>query len=318
MTGHGQIPLQAAGSRTSRRCESPPTSSNTFQHISITDSNAHLGNSYVSHNHYYEEANLLYILTCLSELTYKDVHRAIQDRRLAGTGSSILKSADYLQWRDGSLQDSRQTHSLWCYGSLGIGKTFLASSIIDDIPTGVDGQHAIVCMYSRRDRTFEQTVSSCLGSFARQLVEMMPTSTRHKYLDCLKKFTDSARARTPQRLLDLLATLSTGFERIYIVFDALDEFSDELDDQSHLIRAFNSFQSALQVGRVRICITSRRSTASEWLFSPRWLMKLESSPMDLDAYVRSRIGRSVRLSQLCSLSLQEKVVEQVLSRCGGV
>lgn len=140
--------------------------SNNFQDITITGT-AQLRNSCVNYNHFYDDDDA-HILDALSNLAYHDVHRQIQYQRLDGTGSSLLSSDEYRQWRDETHTGGNRTHSLWCYGSSGIGKTFIASTVIDDLRTQVAEEgHALVYMYADRDRVFEQTVGSYLCSFAR-------------------------------------------------------------------------------------------------------------------------------------------------------
>lgn len=299
-----------------------------FQGFNITNSTAHVGHHYVSHNHYYGESLQRMALEGLSKLHYYQVHEAIQHRRLADTGSWFLESDAYLQWRDGSVVESTRTHSIWCPGSPGVGKTFLASNIIDDLRERIEGQkYALAYFYANRDRGFDQDVSTYLGSLARQLVESIPLPERTPVFSDVKAHSNTKDRGTPHALLKLLGNLTLRFERVYVVLDALNVFSDDFDDRLQLIESLLSFQHAAKSGIIRICLTSQPSRACEKELRPQWTVNIESSPEELRAFIWNQIDASSRLASLCrretfphrrSGGLKKQISDSVLKSCGGV
>ena len=292
----------------------------SYSNITMTDSRALLGNHYATHNYYYDHDEQTRLLDRLSSLQYSDVHARLQRLRVVGTGSWLLQSDDYLQWRDGTPTDSRRNHSIWLYGPSGVGKTYLASNVIDDLRERVEGQNqALAYLYANRDRGFEQDVSSFLSSLARQLIECIPASERSACLGLIKAHVSARDGRSHSALLQLLKALAARFECVYVVFDALDEISDEPDDRLHVIEALVSFQHATSLGAVRMCMTSRQSKRLHQTMEARWLMEITTSLEDLTAFLEQRIASSPRLTSLCGESalLKSRIVAGIIKSSGG-
>ena len=282
------------------------SSRNIFEGVNIHgNAKAHLGNSYVSHN-YFDGGRQL---DDLSTLTYHDVHRRIQTQRLVGTGSWFAESDTFAAWRD-----SPHSASLWCYGSPGAGKTFVASSIVDHLRSNPATQAShVLYLYSSRDREFGQSPSSYLSCLARQLVESVPRGQRRLFLSTIEAHNRGRDCHSIQALLTLFVKMARHFARIYVVLDALDEFSTDPDDRYELLRTLAALQSDDQLPLVLICVTSRETDHGIAPLKLTSAIQIRVPDEELGRYISARITQSSRLSQLCQRShLTNSIRENVL------
>lgn len=295
-----------------------------FHRISITDSTAHLGDNYVNHIHYHNDSEAEHTLDQLSKLIYREVHRQFQESRLEAAGHSLLDSDEYRQWRDMTMrnvQGASSTHCFWIDGPPGVGKSFVASSVVDNLYERTRGTpNALAFLYARRDRSFEQTVSTCLRSTARQMLECLPRPALTRYLPEVKRHNQTNSGQSALSINDLLLALTTEFQHTYVVLDALDEFSETPDDRIHLLESLKRFQKGAAPGSIRLLITSRQSQECFTVMRPLWRARIAPSRNSLEAFVHHRIRQSSRLAALCppQSHLSKKVTEAVLNGCGGV
>lgn len=313
-----QQPLQAAS-------QIGP-SSHTYTGFSISDSSrAHLGNQYVS-NYYYYDLQYEWKVTDLCYITYNAVHRALQSRRLPGTGTWLLNSDDFRRWRD----DDEST-TLWWYGSPGAGKTFLASNVIDHLRSLPEDQASpVLYLYASRDRMFEQSTTQYLACLARQLAESYLASLARHVVDSLAltkkrlflidvdRHSHAQDAQSVPALLLLLSRLTRHFSKVLIVLDALDEFSEDPNDQHDLLDALASLQAASRC-ILSMCVTSWQTHQDMAPLRPASALRVHTPDQELKMYIDARIRLSPRLRMFCTKAdLHSEVISSVLNKAGNV
>ena len=65
------------------------------------------------------------ILTWLSPLEPRLQHRYIQERRVENVGEWVLQTEEFKNWCACSVGSESDNVVLFCYGDLGVGKTFI-------------------------------------------------------------------------------------------------------------------------------------------------------------------------------------------------
>jgi len=65
------------------------------------------------------------ILAWLSPLDPKLRHQDIQDRRVENIGEWLLETEEFRSWNAGSEWGESDNAVLFCYGDLGVGKTYI-------------------------------------------------------------------------------------------------------------------------------------------------------------------------------------------------
>ncbi|KAF8462619.1 hypothetical protein BDZ91DRAFT_645314, partial [Kalaharituber pfeilii] len=119
------------------------------------------------------------LLAWLSPLEPQKRHQDIKNSRLENTGKWILQSDQFQEWIKGQSK-SESNQVLGCYGEPGVGKTVIASIVIDYISANLIRQRTsdvyLYCDY--RDRR-EQNLVHIIGSFVKQLVlQFISSGTR--------------------------------------------------------------------------------------------------------------------------------------------
>ncbi|KAK0371731.1 hypothetical protein CLIM01_10909 [Colletotrichum limetticola] len=157
------------------------------------------------------------ILEWLTPSNYSSQQRDYFSTKHPETASWLLESKEF-EW----VANRGQT--LLCYGMPGAGKTIMTSVVIDHLihrfreEPGV----GIAYVYCNFKETERQDCHDLLSSLAKQLAQScspFPQSLETLYNTHHKRRT----SRTIQETVDLLQMISSCYERVFIVVDALDE-----------------------------------------------------------------------------------------------
>ena len=65
------------------------------------------------------------ILTWLSPLEPHLRHYDLQISRIKGVGEWLLRTEEFRSWRNGDGQGESQKAIIFCFGNLGVGKTYI-------------------------------------------------------------------------------------------------------------------------------------------------------------------------------------------------
>ncbi|KAL5086890.1 hypothetical protein Trisim1_008639 [Trichoderma cf. simile WF8] len=131
-----------------------------------------------------EEHELLNALESFSRIDFGDQHRIRAESRTPGTGEWLLQHRKFQEW-----EQVPASTILWLQGTVGMGKSFLASKVIDRfrLKAGVNYHHesqddqGLAFFYCSRGQADLQDPLSTLQSFVRQL------STSPRYSKMMKK-----------------------------------------------------------------------------------------------------------------------------------
>lgn len=191
------------------------------------------------------------LLGQMSSLDYDGIHSDVQQRRHADTGNWFLEDDTYTQWRNGNFR------ALWCPGLPGAGKTFVASTLIDDLRTqsSLSGA-AVVFLYCNYKNYAGQNTYAFRCEIAKQLVRQ-----RDELAPEAEKLWKEHDKPTTAAVTSFLTEAIKHFSRIFVVVDALDEFSNHFTERENLSLALGTLtdQTSTGLGYYSICITSREA-----------------------------------------------------------
>ncbi|KAK2478794.1 hypothetical protein H9L39_08168 [Fusarium oxysporum f. sp. albedinis] len=162
------------------------------------------------------------ILNWLTPMGDTTVHDKYCSERTPGTGEWILKSTEY-----NSFLNSKKG-TLFCQGIPGAGKTFLTSTVIDDLMDRAERDENvciayIYCDYGRGD---EQDAHQLLAYILKRLsAGKSPIPDDIKQLCSTSKNKGISRPSFDQTL-SMLGTIIAGYREVFVVVDAIDKMSD--------------------------------------------------------------------------------------------
>lgn len=252
-----------------------------------------------------EFARKQYVISQLTNIDFEASHADISSRRVKNTGQWILKSLEYTEWRG---KDS--STALWCPGLPGSGKTVLASVIIDslrqlrDTDTGVAG---IYCSYRTPD-----TTNALIGSVLRQLLK--PSGPIPKNIE--GAFKDSAS------VLATMKDVSTHYQRLYLVIDALDECANVVDFLKQLSRVFEMISVDCPDTKIHLLFTGRHNVSQmmKRYFGRHSLLEITSREEDVRRYLQQNFDDHDQLAEwiACDNEFETLIVDSILARLSGM
>ncbi|ETS78911.1 hypothetical protein PFICI_08764 [Pestalotiopsis fici W106-1] len=160
------------------------------------------------------------ILSWLSQTHYGAQQSDILRKWHSSTGRWFLNSTVYQDW----LETKGRT--LFCPGIPGAGKTIMAAAVINNISLQLTRNTKIGLGYvyftfsQRREQTIEHVLSSLMMQFLHRQ-DSLPKHVRELYERHKKNGTRPSR----DELIKGLQVVASGYERAFIVLDAIDECS---------------------------------------------------------------------------------------------
>ena len=217
-----------------------------------------------------------------------------------------MDSPEFNAWSQG------KSHTLFCPGIPGAGKTVLASIVIEHLLRLAKNEQVNVtflyCSYKRQE---DQTVEKLLAAILRQLAEqyvLTPESAENLYTSHVAKGT---RPSSKEIFSTLLAAAS-NLSRMFIVIDALDECS--LKTRMELLPKIQELQRR---ARGFLLVTSRPIDEIQQFFAQDLQLQIQAHKEDVESYVDSQL---VKLSHCVrnNLVMQEKIKKHIAKSVDGM
>ncbi|KAJ7194542.1 hypothetical protein GGX14DRAFT_328154, partial [Mycena pura] len=247
----------------------------------------------------------------LSPLTFEATQRGFFLKSTVGTGDWFLKDAEFQRWTAG------HTKFLWCPGNPGVGKTMLASIVVEELrkhylQPGV----GVACIFCDYNKGGAQTITALIGSLLRQLMtsgSAVPDSLSSLY-NCFKSRLSHAD------LSDLTSALRSQlqlYSRVYLVIDALDECSDSTRDQF-----VSTIHALAESDCLHVLITSRdiSSVVQEFINDSTPRIDIRANEEDIHTYIKHRLRSERKLTRLVESNeaLQNDIVARVTEKASGM
>ncbi|PBK81190.1 hypothetical protein ARMGADRAFT_948590 [Armillaria gallica] len=187
----------------------------------------------------------MHIITWLTDLNFKSVKAKKLSKWVKDTGCWFLESEQFQQWVD----DSAAASCLWCPGNSGVGKTILATIIINYLqPVEYKDKTLVLSVFCDYQFVTTQTIANLLCSLLKQLIQGNGLSDpmTSLYGWCLH----DQICPLSDTLTKILSQVLGSFDHVYIVLDALDKFTGGKPEE--LVKTIKSLSS-----NIHLLVTSR-------------------------------------------------------------
>ncbi|KAK0471828.1 hypothetical protein IW261DRAFT_1344096 [Armillaria novae-zelandiae] len=239
---------------------------------------------------------------------YNDVQLKTHDKCVKNTGQWILKLPEFLAWVDGS----GKSHTLRCQGAAGVGKTFLASIIVDYLHSLLmvkERKALVLSIFCDYKSMVKNPIESVLRSLLKQLVQDYGLFPLTKTLYANKKRKHPSHDDLTKCLSEVIQRVSS---QVYLVLDALDEVAN--DHRAHLI---NVIQGSLG-NNIHLLVMSRPDIALDSLFKADTTFNIEASTDDIKLYITDRVSKSPCLTSHImgkdGIILKEEILSKVTEK----
>lgn len=216
-------------------------------------------------------------------------------------GKHLIETAAFQKWT------SELGQVLWCVGAPGIGKTVTASYIVNHLQHLTDqGTIGIAYVYCSYKDTQRETAVNLLSTIVQQLL----LQSFANVVGVLDLFQGHAKQKTRPALSevqDLLRVSLRGFNRTYVVVDALDECTDIDENRETFVTELTSLLpniSLLLVSRPLPHLKSRLANATQ--------IELQAHDEDIIEYVKERVALSQRMHS--HMQKDPKILQTIISK----
>ncbi|KAK2805737.1 hypothetical protein FQN51_009240 [Onygenales sp. PD_10] len=203
-----------------------------------------------------------------------------RDGRHRDTGLWFLRSTEFHSWENG------RGKTMFCPGTPGVGKTTMTSIVVDHLlSTRLDAKTGIGFLYLDYADQQEQTLTNLLAGLLRQLA--YSDSTIHDSVKTLYNNRTKALRPTLKDISDALTSVTSNFETVFFIVDALDECQSPKCRKA-LMEELLRLQSQFEVN---IFITSRPDPKITQILRPSSTITKEivASSTDLESYVSDEL-----------------------------
>ncbi|KAF8145524.1 ankyrin repeat-containing domain protein [Mycena galopus ATCC 62051] len=245
---------------------------NTF-YYNVTAGQFSMNNQYVLQSLCINERKK--IIDWLSPLNFFVRQDDIFSTHQEGTGEWLLQKAQFKGW------ESSVGGVLWCRGIPGVGKTVLASVVVNYLTTKYKPTSSIgvACIYLNHKETGIQTPHNLMSGLWSQLVHEKPLGSlvHNTHAEHTRKGTRPSMAKVRALLHNAIAQWS----KVYII-----------DKQHILLKDVGSLGAT-----VNLIVTSRPNITVTGRFSNLEVVDIKADPNDIHQYIEAHIQNSEWLSK---------------------
>ncbi|KAL7946660.1 ankyrin repeat-containing domain protein [Trichoderma barbatum] len=256
---------------------------------------------------HHEDTEREAILKWVSDINYVAQQNDIVNRCQIGSRRWLFESEVYLEWckQKGGL--------LFCPGNAGTGKTFTTAMVVESLQLENNAETLttyMFCTYQNHTQTMEKLLCSLLRV---ALEEAKHEASR--IVSTCKQLRSSNKILSRLRCLELLKDLFSGFMRVNLIVDALDELSNEV--RRPLIYDLLKLH---EHGNVSLFVTSRGIPEIQHKFEgckKYTSLEVRSSDEDIRNFLRDNL---LRLPSFVARSqpLQDEVINSITNASAGM
>ncbi|RXW15108.1 hypothetical protein EST38_g10741 [Candolleomyces aberdarensis] len=242
----------------------------------------------------------------LTTSSFRNIHSEALAKRTPGTGLWFTRTNEYRLWTQSNLK------VLWGTGKPGAGKTILSAIIVDHLQKEFSSQKRVPVIFAYCRYTEKYPTSQFLAAWIRQLLEHDPTTLRYiSEMFAIHQRQDTRPSEA--ELHELLSAICTGFEKVYIILDGLDEAREAVKIQ--LLEEINTLPS-----NTRTLITSRPLKSFEYLVPDAAHIDIEARNEDIELFVEKKIAQMPRLHTMLAGKDGEKhrICKAIKEKSGGM
>ena len=242
------------------------------------------------------------IISWLSPLNFRQKQENVFADSCVDTGQWFLKSEQFRNWFNGRIKN------LWCHGAPGSGKTVLSSIVVNHLlqSSSQDDQVGVAVVYCEWKQQNVQTVVNLLASIWSYLTAAKPLS--QDVQDLYNHHTEFRTTVKPEEVLSILKKAIDGFKHIYVIIDALDELSEDIDRAKRLMESLSRLSPG-KSKKVRILATSRSPKS---ILPESGSIQITATEYDIRRFVRDEIHQGLSDSNDLSNKVRDDENLQVM------
>ncbi|KAL8837871.1 MAG: hypothetical protein Q9170_002346 [Blastenia crenularia] len=234
-----------------------------------------------------EHDRMSFVIDWLSHVPFHDRHEELQRERKKYPNSThwLFDTTQTSEW----LRESERSNSvLWIHGIPGAGKTFLFSSIVDQIQDKFSNAQVIYfyCTYNEPRKT---NLNDILRTLIAQILMLNRTCSQYLY-DHMIGSVERHQNSTNALCFNMLERLAVHHEQLFIGIDGLDECGEQ-ERQMTLKMIHSILQSSHRSKNVRVFLTSRKEKdiADSLSFAHRLELRHYHLEKDIMGYAKVRV-----------------------------
>lgn len=212
-------------------------------------------------------------------------------QRVPATAEWLLQESDFLKWKD-----DPNTTVLWCSGTMGGGKTVLASNVVAQLHASRKPHEFIAYYFCRADYAISLSARSVLGSLARQLLD---TQIENAESDNLQSLYAKSRDLDAVDVVDFFLSHLEIDKTYYLILDGLDEC------EGHEIRQMALSMAKIceqRVKEMKILCTGRPELEDQLFqrMKPKYRILVSKGKVqsDMDQYIATALSRCLDEGEL--------------------
>jgi Cdc6-like AAA superfamily ATPase len=238
-----------------------------------------------------------------------------------GTGEWLINHELFKAWK------ATRGSKIWCPGIPGVGKTSMASFVVQTLIELYNSPDAIPTAFVFADfkdkERYQQDQHTIVSTVTRQLASQNPAVMNEAYARYRThkehSLGDSVAPLTFAEHLEILKNASSHVDRMFIVIDAVDEIPSTEEVEAKDIR-FELLHALTQLEYVSLLCTSRPHIEPSSFSSNFSTLPIEATDKDLRTFLEAEILSSRRLSNVVGRdsSLKEEIVRNITQKASGV
>ncbi|KAK4059664.1 hypothetical protein Trihar35433_10711 [Trichoderma harzianum] len=265
-----------------------------------------------------QEKSLHEALDYISAIPMGKHHFEKRETRAPETCEWLLKHRKFLEWEESSCSST-----LWLQGSIGAGKSYLTSKVIDRYFFDNDAQgkndEGFAYFYCSRSDTTRRDPKSVYQSYIRQLSQLnhYPTGMHKNIFDLYRKAKKEQRQLSMPECKAALSELLKSYPRTTLVLDALDEC--EVDARKEIVLVLRSLATDAE-RPVKVYIASRREPDIERNLGSENLIEIGTSDNkgDIEKYIEQEMKKFSEEWESVSQGVREEVKRTITDQSDGM
>ncbi|KZP27082.1 hypothetical protein FIBSPDRAFT_818692, partial [Athelia psychrophila] len=214
--------------------------------------------------------------------------QAAREKHHENTGTWFIKGEQYAEWKD--TPDS----TLWVYGTPGCGKTIICSTVIEMIRAECVAEPSFASAYFFFDNRNAQTDLSLHAKFIRSIIKQLSHQSAGFPAALVDLYGGGQQQPSIQSLQLVLEKIIDGFERTFIIIDAVDECTDREKTLAWIEQLTQHKRCNLQLlfsSRPEQDITDKLSSMA---YIARVTLNSKLADKDIETYIDAMLSKMIR------------------------
>ncbi|KAM0426320.1 hypothetical protein ACHAPT_008360 [Fusarium lateritium] len=257
--------------------------------------------------------NVLEFFTKVNPHSEFDTNRGL---RHPLTGLWLTESSEFEEWY------TTPGSKIWCSGIPGAGKSVLAAAIIDEClqRNATNPRTALAYFFCTYRDEKAQEPTSILASLCSQLARQDENAfqTLEKYHDELTSERQLQAGPSAKRLIKVLRSMCSSFNRVYIIVDGLDECGEQVEES---LESLVALLPSPDDETLNLALLSRDEVPIREIMGDDFRnIEIEAHTEDIQLYVASELEQRIasRKLRLRDLSLKDQIMMRLVDGAKGM